>query len=135
MSVGLLLLSHDGIGSAIFATASQMIVHCPLNTKLLAVPQDCNPEEMIKRATLLMEELDTGDGVLILSDLYGSTPCNIALACTFGNKVMAVAGLNLPMLIRVMNYPQLNLAELTIKALSGGKDGVVELEATEKHAI
>ncbi|MBW3546289.1 MAG: hypothetical protein KY428_11955, partial [Bacteroidetes bacterium] len=64
---------------------------------------------------------DSGDGVLVLTDAFGSTPSNIAMRLSRQSGVTVVSGLNLPMLLRVMNYPQLSLEELQINnALPGG---------------
>ena len=68
------------------------------------------------------------DGVLILADMYGSTPSNIANAVKKHGEVAAVAGINLPMLVRVLNYFSLDLAQLTRKALSGGSEGILACE-------
>ncbi len=124
MSVGVLIITHSGIGAAIYGTASFMIKESPLDIKLLSASRESDADELLESAILLIKELDTGDGVLVLTDLYGSTPSNIAYRLHDYAEVGIVTGLNLSMLIRVMNYPQLNLADLTEKAFSGGMDGV-----------
>jgi mannose PTS system EIIA component len=125
MSAGLLIISHDGIGAALLGTATFMLGDCPLPTKLLTASRDCNPEELVADALEEITALDTGDGVLILTDLYGSTPSNIAKLLSAKVNVRTVSGLNLSMLIRVLNYPELGLQQLADKAISGGKDGIV----------
>ena len=80
---------------------------------------------MREQAQGMVQELDRGDGVLVLTDMYGSTPSNIAAGLQKEGKVSVVAGINLPMLIRVLNYPFLDLAALAEKALSGGRDGIL----------
>lgn len=125
MSVGLLIISHDGIGPALLGTATFMLNECPLQTKLLAASRDCDPDELATNAMEQLELLDTGDGILILTDLYGSTPSNIARHLIKQGNVRIISGLNLSMLIRVLNYPQLDLEQLAQKALSGGKDGII----------
>jgi mannose PTS system EIIA component len=134
MSVGLLILSHDGIGSSLLGTAMQMITDCSIKAKLLTVERDSDPEDLIEHARLLVEELDAGEGVLILTDLYGSTPSNIARTCAINTNVSAVAGLNLSMLVRVMNYPDLSLSELVDNAISGGQEGIIQILTTDDHA-
>jgi mannose PTS system EIIA component len=125
MSVGLLIISHDGIGAALLGTATFMLNNCPLQTKLLTASRDCSPDELVADALEEINGLDEGDGVLILTDLYGSTPSNIAKILSSSANVLTVSGLNLSMLVRVFNYPELNLQQLAEKAISGGKDGIV----------
>lgn len=129
MSVGVLIISHDGIGPALLGTAVLMLDGCPLQTKLLTTSRDCDPDQLMEDAVEQITILDTGDGVLILTDLYGSTPSNIAQKLITQKQVHVVSGLNLSMLIRVLNYPQLPLLELSEKAVSGGKDGITWIRA------
>jgi len=124
MSVGILIISHNGIGAALFGTANFMIKECPLDVKLLSANRDSDVDDLYESAILLVKELDSGDGVLVLTDLYGSTPSNIANSLHEYANINIVTGLNLSMLIRVFNYPELNLADLTEKAYSGGIDGI-----------
>jgi len=124
MSVGILIMSHDGIGPALLGTATLMLDNCPLQTKLLTASRDCDPDQLMEDAVEQIKNLNIGEGVLILTDLYGSTPCNIAQKLTSQKHVEVVSGLNLSMLIRVFNYPQLTLPELSEKAVSGGQDGI-----------
>ncbi len=125
MSIGLLIITHNQIGDALLQTAIRMLEKCPLQTKTLEVTNQCNPDDLRQRAFELMKQLDQGDGVLVLTDMYGSTPSNIAATLLSKGSVHVVAGINLPMLIRVLNYPNLDLNDLTIKAVSGGNDGIV----------
>lgn len=126
MTVGLLLVTHNQIGADLLATATSMLGMCPLATEVLPVSQNSDPRALLAKARQLVQILDQGEGVLVLTDIYGSTPSNIACGLLDGaHPVRAVAGLNLPMLIRVLNYPRLSLSEIADKALSGGKDGVL----------
>ena len=124
MSVGILIITHNSIGASIFGTANFMIKDTPLDIKLLSANRESDPEELLESATLLVKELDKGDGVLVLTDLFGSTPSNIAHRLHEYARVNVVTGLNLSMLIRVINYPGLKLEELPEKAYSGGIDGI-----------
>ena len=78
----------------------------------------------VARALRMREQLDTEAGVLVLSDLAGSTPGNVAERVARQGRVRVVTGINLPMLMRVFNYPGLDLDALARKALEGGRDGV-----------
>ncbi len=124
MSVGVLIISHNGIGAALFGTANFMIKESPLNVKLLSANRDSDIDDLYESAILLVKELNNGDGVLVLTDLYGSTPSNIANSLHDHANINIVTGLNLSMLIRLFNYPDLNLQDLTEKAYSGGIDGI-----------
>lgn len=128
MSVGILIISHDGIGAALLGTATFMLNGCPLHTRLLTASRDCNPDDLLADAAEEISLLDSGDGVLILTDLYGSTPSNIAKSLSQLGNSRAVSGLNLSMLIRVLNYPEENLHQLVNKAVSGANDGIVIID-------
>ncbi|MFP5505554.1 MAG: PTS sugar transporter subunit IIA, partial [Gammaproteobacteria bacterium] len=122
MSVGLLIVSHGKLGDYLLDTATQMLGVCPLDTKTLPVSFDSDPDTVLETAAGVVAGLDDGSGVLILTDMYGSTPSNIVNRLQRRCRVRIVAGVNLPMLIRVLNYPRLSLDELADKALSGGRD-------------
>lgn len=125
MSVGLLIVSHGKLGDYLLETATQMLSICPLATDVLPVSFDCDPDTMIQLAIEKVEKLNDGNGVLILTDMYGSTPSNIVCRLQDSFNIQIVTGVNLPMLIRVLNYPRLSLNELAHKAMTGGRDGVV----------
>jgi len=125
MSVGLLIITHNNIGQQLINTAMAMLETCPLQAEHFAVHNDCNLEDTIAEASKRVSRLDTGDGVIILTDMYGSTPSNIANHLSKEHNVKVVSGVNLPMLIRVLNYPRLNLVQLAEKARSGGQDGIM----------
>ena len=124
-------MSHDGIGPALLGTTTLMMDAVPIQIKLLSTSKDSDPDEIMDHAREILLELDAGDGVLILTDMFGSTPSNVAQKLSRQFNVNIVSGLNLSMLIRVMNYPDLPLEELTQKALSGGKEGVMQLDTLE----
>lgn len=133
MSVGILIISHDGIGPALLGTATLMLDGCPLQTRLLTASRDCDPDQLMEDTVEQIKNLNAGEGVLILTDLFGSTPCNIAQKLTSQKQVEVVSGLNLSMLIRVFNYPQLTLLELSEKAVSGGQDGISRIMPEGKY--
>lgn len=124
MSVGLLIITHNGIGAALLAAASRMLGRCPVSAETLGITEEGERDRLIDEARAMAARLDSGDGVLVLTDLFGSTPANIANALQ-GQGVRVVTGVNLPMLVRVLNYCTLSLAELAQKGASGGRDGVV----------
>jgi mannose PTS system EIIA component len=124
MSVGLLIITHNEIGGCLLAAATRMLGRCPLRAETLAVNEESQRDNLIRQARGIAAELDSGDGVLVLTDLFGSTPANIAMALQ-ADSVRVITGVNLPMLVRVLNYAALTLPEIADKGLSGGRDGVV----------
>lgn len=125
MKVGILLITHNNIGAVMLRTAIDVVGISPLSTGILAAASDCDPEQILADARQAARELDGGDGVLVLTDLYGATPSNIACRLQSHHELRVVSGLNLPMLIRVLNYPDLDLEALQQKAVSGGRDGIM----------
>ncbi len=124
MSVSVLIITHDNIGQVILDAAIKIIGSCPIQIRAVNIEMDCDYKTKLTNITKIANELDSGDGLLVLTDLYGATPGNIATSLDTEN-IIIVAGLNLPMLIRVMNYHTLPLYELSDKAVGGGKDGVL----------
>ena len=130
MSVSILIISDGDIGASLISTAKQMIGHSTLKIKALNanIDLDTNIEatldELYTKASSLVKEIDQGDGVLILTDLFGSTPSNIARRLYDKNNISIVTGVNLSMIICILNSPDLNLEAITEKACSGGIDGI-----------
>ncbi len=135
MSVGLLVIAHAQLGNALVETAIGTLENCPLEVRVLGIPRDGDPEELGHQAEGIIHEIDRGDGVLVLTDMYGSTPGNIACRLLHEPRVNVVAGINLPMIIRVFNYACLDLEALTEKAISGGRDGVVFCPGTPQGKL
>ncbi len=126
MAVGILLLTHEGIGSAILAVATKLLRQLPLKTEAFELAFDANPEVELPRASAALRRVDGGDGVLVLTDLFGASPSNLAAKIArLGTPVRRVSGLNLPMLLRVMNYSELPLDELPAIAAAGARNGVI----------
>lgn len=126
--IGLLIITHNHIGAELIKTATAMLGMCPVMTELLSVMPDSDPDAVLHQARNYLVSLNKGGGVLVLTDMYGSTPSNIAAHLVDDDQVKVIAGVNLPMLVRVLNYPQLDLQELANKALSGGRDGILLCE-------
>ena len=125
MSVGVLLLTHELMGDALIATARHILGRVPLALDAQAIPPGSDVELALRDTAARVRKLDSGEGVLVLVDVYGATPSNIAERLpSLGLDVRRVAGLSLPMLLRVLNYPDQNLAELTQTAANGARAGV-----------
>ena len=126
MAVGVLLVTHKGIGTALIGVAAKLLPHLPLKTEAFEVAYDDDPDVVLPAASAALRRVDDGDGVLVLTDLYGATPSNVAARLArLGTPVRRVSGASLPMLLRVMNYAELGLADLPPVAAAGARNGVL----------
>ena len=125
MSVGVLIVTHPGIGSALAHSAQRIMGDSPLKTFCLDIPVDSDVERTEHEISQALANLDAGDGVIILSDIFGATPNNLARKFAAPGHVHIVSGINLPMLIRLYNYPNTDLAELCELATEGGQRGIM----------
>ncbi len=125
MNVGILLMTHEAIGEALISAAHHVLPKLPLKLAVVTVPAQANPDIIRSLAAHHLRELDQGNGVLVLTDLYGATPCNIGQSLSsLGVQLRYVSGLNLPMLLRVLNYAKKPLDELAEIAAAGGRGGI-----------
>lgn len=125
MTVGVLLLTHEAMGAALVQTARHILGRIALPMDSFAVPPGSDVDAALRDAAARVRALDRGEGVLLLTDVYGATPSNIGEKLRgLGLDVRRVSGLNLPMLLRVLNYPEQSLSELAQTASSGGRTGI-----------
>ncbi len=133
--IGILIISHGTLGKSLIHCASHVLNKRPPQVKQLGITAQDDPFRLLPQAQALVKELDDGDGVLILSDIFGGSPANIAAKLIVPGHVEGVAGVSLPMLIRVLTYRDKPLQTAVVKAISGGCDGVVRIPAlVVKHA-
>ncbi len=130
MAVGILLITHEGIGTPMLAVATRLLSKLPLTCEAFEVPFDGDPERLLPDASAALRRVDGGHGVLVLTDLYGATPSNLAARLSrLGTPVRRVSALSLPMLLRVMNYADLELDALPAVAAAGSRNGVIHDDA------
>ncbi|MRH78633.1 PTS fructose transporter subunit IIA [Spiribacter sp. C176] len=133
MNVAILLITHQGLGAAMRQTVEEIMGDPPLSMACIEPGLNESVGRARQRALETADQLSAEyDGVLILTDAYGATPCNIAVAVGEQQQAPVVTGLNLPMLLRVMSYPSLSPHSLAAKALSIAEDGITL--ATPQHA-
>ena len=126
MAVGILLVTHPGIGSAILDVAKRMFPNLPMPVEVAEVGYEGTASEWLPKASAQMRKIDQGDGVLLLVDLYGATPGNVAKELQqISTQCRRVSALNLCMLLRVLNYPELKLDQLQSMAAQGARMGIV----------
>jgi PTS system ascorbate-specific IIA component len=125
--IGILIVAHGAFGEALIHSASHVLGKRPMRVRQVGVTVHDDPEAILPQAQNLVKELDEGAGVLVLTDIYGATPGNIALRLLRPGKVEGISGVNLPMLVRALTYREQGLATVVEKALSGGTEGVVHM--------
>jgi len=125
--IGVLIVAHGAFGEALIHSASHVLGKRPLRVRQLGVTVHDDPEAILPQAQGLVRELDDGDGVLVLTDIYGATPGNIALRLLDPGRIEGISGVNLPMLVRALTYRERGLAVMVEKALSGGTEGVLHM--------
>ena len=125
--IGILIVAHGAFGEALIHSASHVLGKRPLRVRQVGVTVHDDPEAILPQAADLVRQLDEGSGVLVLTDIYGATPGNIAMRLLEPGRVEGLSGVNLPMLIRALTYRDEPLAVVVAKALSGGTEGVLHM--------
>ena len=125
--IGILIIAHGNFGDALIHCANHVTGGSPPHLAQLAVSASDDPNVVLPKAKALIQELDQGGGVLILTDMYGATPSNVACRLLEPGKVEGVSGVNLPMLVRAITYRTQPLQNVVGKAMSGGLEGVLHI--------
>ncbi len=122
--IGILIVSHCDIGKELINAAELIMGHIE-SIDSVSITQSIESKELLKMISQKIKELDKGDGVLILTDMFGGTPCNISLPFLEKEKVEVLAGVNLPMLIEIAKDREgVSLEELSKKAAVAGKNSI-----------
>ena len=125
--VGVLIVAHGALGESLIHGAMHVLGTRPAQLAQIGLSVQDQPEDVLRLAQSLIDRLDEGDGVLVLADMCGATPCNVACRLQAAGGVEVVAGVSLPMLVRALTYRNEPLAQVLSKALSGGTEGVIHL--------
>ncbi|MEZ0232553.1 MAG: PTS sugar transporter subunit IIA [Methylophilaceae bacterium] len=133
--IGILIIAHGTLGESLIHCASHVMGSRPPLLRQLGIGTHDDPASLLPQAQQIVKEMDDGHGVLVLSDIYGATPCNMVGRLLIPGKVEGVSGVNLPMLVRALTYRNGDLQKLVEKALSGGREGVMHFteEACKNH--
>ena len=126
--VGILLVAHNGLGGSLAECVRHVLGRMPDNLRVLSVLAEEDPQQKLAEGEALIRELDNGSGVLILTDVFGATPANIGRRLCHAERVSGVAGVNLPMLLRVVCSSNKSLQEMADLAVEGGRECIVHME-------
>jgi len=135
--IGILILTLGRVGEGLLEEASLIMGKEPDGVTVFNANCNQPPEVILHDLEAALGDFKGADGVLILADIYGATHVNAAMQLLEKDKVELVAGVNLPMLVRVLNYRDVMLHQLVALAVSGGKNGVLSkdhIDANEAKA-
>jgi PTS system mannose-specific IIA component len=132
--IGVLIVAHDTLPDSLVKAVTHVLGMRPPQFETLSVAATDDPFDLLPAAREVVRSLDTGDGVLIFSDIYGATPCNLASKLQQPGRVELIAGVNLPMLVRAFTYRAKGMDTMIVKAISGGCDGVLHIQVDPVYA-
>jgi PTS system ascorbate-specific IIA component len=132
--IGILIIAHDGLGEGLARAVTHVLGTRPPQFEVLSIAAADDPLMLLPAARELIGQLDSGAGVLVFSDIYGASPCNLVGKLLKPGRVEGVAGVNLPMLVRAVTYRSRGLDTMVTKAISGGCEGVLHMESDPTYA-
>ena len=132
--IGILIMAHDRFGESLVDAVTHVLGARPPQFAVFPVAATDDPLALLPRARDAVAALDTGEGVAILTDIYGATPCNLAAKLASAGRVEVIAGVSLPMLVRAFTYRTRGMETFVKKAVSGGCEGVLHVEADSIYA-
>lgn len=126
--VGILLLTHAPLGQAFIDAATHVFRSRPEALEAIDVNADQDTAEVRGLASQAIARVDDGDGVLVITDVMGGTPCNCTLQLAEPGRVEVIAGISLPMLLRAITYRNDTLDVVVEMALAGGQNGAIKVD-------
>ncbi|MCX7896670.1 MAG: PTS fructose transporter subunit IIA [Rhodocyclaceae bacterium] len=125
--IGILLITHETLGESLLQCACHVLNRRPDQVMQLGLAPGDDPNDLLPLARKLLEMVDTGEGVLVLTDIYGASPANLAAKLLDPGRVEGLAGVNLPMLLRALTSRDKGMENLIKRATGGGRDGVLDM--------
>ena len=126
--IGILLITHGSFGEALVQNACHVLNKRPVHVNQLGVSAQDDPLDLLPLALQMLELVDNGDGVLVLTDIFGASPANLAIKLLKPGRVEGLTGVNLPMLLRVITYRERSMDVLVKKAVAGACEGVAHMK-------
>jgi PTS system mannose-specific IIA component len=127
MSNTIFIIAHAPLAQALRECAMHVYAECAPTVLALDVRAHAEPEDTLSQAQQLLAHVPHGDGLLVLTDIFGATPANVAQKVVQGRNAQLIAGVNVPMLFRSVCYRHEPLETLVSRALSGGTQGVMQV--------
>ena len=125
--IGILLITHGSFGEALVQNACHVLNKRPVQLNQLGVAAQDDPLDLLPLARQMLNLVNNGKGVLVLTDIFGATPANLVLKLLEPGRVEGLTGANLPMLLRALTYRDKGWEILLARARDGGRDGVFNM--------
>jgi PTS system mannose-specific IIA component len=132
--IGILIIAHDSLGESLVRAVTHVLGSRPPQFEVLSVAATDDPLQLLPAAREQIARLDSGNGVLVFSDIYGATPCNLAAKLLQPGRIEGISGVNLPMLVRAFTYRGRGMETMVKKAISGGCEGVMHIDPGPAYA-
>ncbi|NPC59248.1 PTS sugar transporter subunit IIA [Caenimonas soli] len=129
----ILIIAHAPLAHALRQCALHVFPDCGAHVAAIDVQPNMPPEETLATARIAIDQLTRSGpvkGVLVLTDIFGATPSNVAQKLVDGEKSRLITGVNLPMLLRSVSYRNEPLEALVSRAVIGGTQGVMQVAVT-----
>lgn len=129
----ILLIAHAPLANALRQCALHVFPDCGGTVEAIDVQPNLSPEETLAAARIALQQLQHDPqvkGVLVLADIFGATPSNVAQKLVDGQRLRLITGVNLPMLLRSVSYRHEALDALVSRAVVGGTQGVMQVAIT-----
>jgi len=127
--IGILVVSHEPLGTALLHCTRHIFGRLPLQLAALDVIPDEDPDQALHSARELLKRINDGSGVIVLTDLFGATPARIAARLAEPGRIVVIAGVNLPLLVKALTHRRVPLEQLSRQLLEGVRDTIVTIEA------
>ena len=125
--IGILLITHGSYGEALVQNVCHVLNKRPPQLIQLGVAAQDDPLDLLPLAREMLALADKGEGVLVLTDIFGASPANLALKLLERGRVEGLTGVNLPMLLRALAYRDKSMKTLIVRARDGGRDGILNM--------
>ncbi|RPH45955.1 MAG: PTS fructose transporter subunit IIA [Burkholderiales bacterium] len=127
--IGILVVSHEPLGTALIHCTRHIFGRMPPQLAALDVIPDEDPELALQSARELLARINDGSGVIVLTDLFGATPARIAARLAEPSRIVVIAGVNLPLLVKALTHRRGPLDEVAVKLLDGVRETILPIEA------
>ena len=125
--IGILLVTHGEIGKSLIDCAAHILDKYPISVESVAINSNNDLNSYSKIIAQKIQDLESGNGILIMTDIYGATPCNLLNKFIEKDKVEVVTGINLPMLIKAISDRKDNLRLLTNDSIECAKKNIKKI--------